>query len=226
MLHAFLDLIFPRICAGCEQPLELNENQICTDCRFELPKTNSHILPDKQLANKFAGRVNLKHTLSYLKFIKGGKVQNMMHALKYKGNQEIGEMLGKWYGADLRENGFSDEFDLVLPVPLHKNRLLIRGYNQSDSFAKGLAESLGIEWKSNILKRGVETETQIKKSRIERYQNMQDVFFVDEPEGLSERKIVIVDDTLTTGATLESCVIALNDVGVKDVSIIAIATAL
>jgi ComF family protein len=226
MLHAFIDLIFPRICVGCELPLELNEIQICTDCRFELPKTNSHVLPDQQLINKFAGRVNLKHSLSYLKFIKGGKVQNMMHALKYKGNQEVGEMLGRWYGADLKENGFSDDFDLVLPVPLHKNRLLIRGYNQSDSFAKGLAESLRIEWKNDILKRGVETETQIKKSRIERFQNMQDVFFVDKPEGLETRKIVVVDDTLTTGATLESCVIALNDAGVKDISIIAIATAL
>ncbi|PWK17838.1 ComF family protein [Arcicella aurantiaca] len=226
MLHAFIDLIFPRICVGCELPLELNENQICTDCRFELPKTNSHILPDQQLINKFAGRVNLKYSLSYLKFIKGGKVQNMMHALKYKGNQEIGEMLGRWYGADLKENGFSGEFDLVLPVPLHKNRLLIRGYNQSDSFAKGLAESLGIEWRSDILKRGVETETQIKKSRIERFQNMQDVFFVEKLEGLNIRKIVVVDDTLTTGATLESCVMALNEVGVKDISIMAIATAL
>ena len=135
-------------------------------------------------------------------------------------------MLGKWYGADLREKmAFQLNLTLILPVPLHKKRLLIRGYNQSDSFAKGLAESLGIEWKNDILKRGVETETQIKKSRIERYQNMQEVFFVDKPEGLSERKVVIVDDTLTTGATLESCVIALNDMGVKDISIIAIATA-
>jgi ComF family protein len=149
----------------------------------------------------------------------------MMHELKYKGNQEVGEILGRMYGADLKENGFSDEFDLILPVPLHANRLIIRGYNQSDSLAKGLSESLNAPWQNDVLKRGIETETQINKSRLERYENMKDVFFVDKPEGLAEKRIVIVDDTLTTGATLESCVLALNDVGVKNVSIIAIAAA-
>jgi ComF family protein len=225
MFQSFIDLIFPRVCAGCEQPLQLKEEQICTDCRFELPITNSHLEPDSKLINKFAGKVKLEHSLAYLKFSKGSKVQKIMHDLKYRGNQEVGEMLGRWYGAELRENGFSDKFDLILPVPIHKKRLIIRGYNQSDSLAKGLAESLNIEWSSNVMKRGIETETQVRKSRLERYENMQDVFFVDKPEGLSERKIVLVDDTLTTGATLESCVLALNDVGAKNISIIAIAAA-
>jgi ComF family protein len=223
MFQSFIDLIFPRICAGCQQPLQLKEEQICTNCRFELPFTNSHLQVDKKLANRFVGKVNLTHALSYLKFVKGGKVQRMMHELKYKGNQEVGEMLGRMYGADLKENGFSDEFDLILPVPLHANRLIIRGYNQSDSLAKGLSESLKVEWRNDILKRGIETKTQVNKSRLERYENMKDVFFIDKPEGLSEKKIVIVDDTLTTGATLESCVLALNDVGVKNISIIAFA---
>ena len=146
-----------------------------------------------------------------------------MHQLKYKGNQEVGEILGRMYGADLKENGYLNEFDLILPVPLHTNRLINRGYNQSDSLAKGLSESLKIEWRSDVLKRGIETQSQVSKSRIERYENMKDVFYVDKPEGLSEKRIVIVDDTLTTGATLESCVLALNDVGVKNISIIAIA---
>jgi ComF family protein len=225
MFQSFIDLIFPRICTGCQQPLQLKEEQICTDCRFELPLTNSHLHVDNKLINRFIGKVNLTHALSYLKFVKGGKVQRMMHELKYKGNQEVGEILGRMYGADLKENGFSDEFDLILPVPLHANRLIIRGYNQSDSLAKGLSESLNAPWQNDVLKRGIETETQINKSRLERYENMKDVFFVDKPEGLAEKRIVIVDDTLTTGATLESCVLALNDVGVKNVSIIAIAAA-
>ena len=225
MFQSFIDLIFPRICAGCRQPLQLNEEQICTDCRFELPLTNSHLQVNDKLNNRFVGKVNLVHALSYLKFVKGGKVQRMMHELKYKGNQEVGEMLGRMYGADLKQNGFCDIFDLILPVPLHLNRLVIRGYNQSDSLAKGLSESLQIEWRNDVLKRGIETKTQISKTRLERYKNMKDVFFVDKPEGLSEKRIVIVDDTLTTGATLESCVLALNDIGVKNVSIIAIAAA-
>ncbi len=225
MFQSFLDLIFPRICAGCQHPLHLNEEHICTDCRFDLPKTNSHIELDRKLINKFAGKVNLEHSLAYLKFVKGGKVQKIMHEIKYKGNEELGEMLGRWYGGDLKEKGYSGQFDLVLPVPLHKKRLIVRGYNQSDCLAKGLAESLGIEWRNDILKRGIETESQISKSRLERYKNMQDVFFIENFEGLQTRKIVIVDDTLTTGATLESCVLALNEVGIKNVSIIAMATA-
>lgn len=223
MFQSFIDLIFPRICAGCQQPLQLNEAQICTNCRFELPLTYSHLQVDKKLNDRFIGKVNLTHALSYLKFVKGGKVQRMMHELKYGGNQEVGEILGKMYGADLKENGFCDEFDLILPVPLHKKRLIIRGYNQSDSLAKGLSESLKVEWRNDVLKKGIETKSQINKSRLERYENMKDVFFVAKPEGLLDKRIVIVDDTLTTGATLESCVLALNDVGVKNVSIIAIA---
>ena len=223
MFQSFIDLIFPRICAGCQQPLQLNEQQICIDCRFELPFTNSHLQVDEKLNNRFIGKVNLTHALSYLKFVKGGKVQSIMHELKYKGNQEVGEMLGRMYGSDLKENGFCNEFDLILPVPLHTNRLINRGYNQSDSLAKGLSESLNLEWRNDVLKRGSETTSQINKSRLERYENMKNVFFVDKPEGLSEKRIVIVDDTLTTGATLESCVVALNNVGVKNVSIIAIA---
>ena len=225
MFQSFIDLIFPRICAGCQQPLQLNEQQICTDCRFELPLTNSHLKVDEKLNNRFIGKVNLTHALSYLKFVKGGKVQSIMHELKYKGNQEVGEMLGRMYGSDLNENGFCNEFDLILPVPLHANRLITRGYNQSDSIAKGLSESLKIQWRNDVLKRGIETKSQINKSRLERYENMKDVFFVDNVDGLSDKKIVIVDDTLTTGATLESCVLALNDIGVKNVSIIAIAAA-
>jgi ComF family protein len=223
MFQSFIDLIFPRICAGCQQPLQHKEEVICTDCRFELPFTNSHLQEDEKLNKRFMGKVKLEHSLAYLKFVKGGKVQRMMHELKYKGNVEVGELLGRMYGSELKENGFSDKFDVILPVPLHSNRLIIRGYNQSDSLAKGLSESLQIEWRNDVLKRGIETETQISKTRLERYENMKDVFFVNKPEGLSERKIVIVDDTLTTGATLESCVLALNDVGVKNVSIIAFA---
>jgi ComF family protein len=128
------------------------------------------------------------------------------------------------YGAELREKDYSEHFDLVLPVPLHKNRLIIREYNQSDCLSKGLAESLKIEWRNDVLKRGIETESQVSKSRLERYKNMQDVFFVENFEGLQSRKIVIVDDTLTTGATLESCVLALQDVGINKISILAFAT--
>jgi len=225
MFSAFIDLIFPRICTACLEPLQRNEELICTDCRFDLPKTNLHLETENPLAHKFFGEVQLKHTLSYLKFVKGGKVQLLMHELKYKGNQEVGEMLGRWYGAELRESGFADAFDLIIPVPLHRKRLLIRGYNQSDCFAKGLSESLNIEWRNDILIRETETSSQVNKSRLERYQNMDKVFTVKNPELLRNKKIVVVDDTLTTGATLESCVLSLQAFEIKDISILTLAMA-
>lgn len=225
MFSSFIDLIFPRICSACLEPLQRNEELICTHCRFDLPKTNLHLETENPLAYKFFGEVQLKHTLSYLKFVKGGKVQRLMHELKYKGNQEVGEMLGRWYGAELRESGFSDAFDLIIPVPLHQKRLTVRGYNQSDCFAKGLSESLNIEWRNDILIREIETSSQVNKSRLERYQNMDKVFTVKNSELLRNKKIVVVDDTLTTGATLESCVLSLQAFEIKDISILTLAMA-
>ena len=225
MFNAFIDLIFPRICSACLEPLQLNEAVICTHCRFDLPKTNLHLEKDNILMQKFLGKVELKHVMSYLKFIKGGKVQRLMHELKYKGNQEVGEMLGRWYGAELRENGFAEAFDLIIPVPLHKKRLISRGYNQSDCFAKGLSESLNIEWRDDILVRATNTTSQVTKSRLERYQNMDNVFAVKHQEYLRRKKIVVVDDTLTTGATLESCVLSLQEFDIKDISILTLAMA-
>jgi ComF family protein len=225
MFKALIDLIFPCTCVGCLQPLELNERHICTHCRFELPKTNAHLEPDIKLINKFVGKVALTHCLSYLKFVRGGKVQRIMHDIKYNGNEECGEMIGRWYGAELRESNFQHNFDLVIPVPLHKSRLESRGYNQADCIAKGLAESLGLAYNTTILKREKKTDTQIRKSRIERYRNMEDVFVVTNSTLLIGKHIVIVDDTLTTGATLESCAVALTQAGVKQLSIIAMASA-
>ncbi len=225
MFNAFIDLIFPRICSACLEPLQLNEAVICTHCRFDLPKTNLHLENDNVLMQKFLGKVELKHVMSYLKFIKGGKVQRLMHELKYKGNQEVGEMLGRWYGAELRENGFAEAFDLIIPVPLHKKRLISRGYNQSDCFAKGLSESLKIEWRDDILVRATNTTSQVTKSRLERYQNMDNVFAVKHQEYLIGKKVVVVDDTLTTGATLESCVLSLQEFDIKDISILTLAMA-
>jgi ComF family protein len=223
MLKAFLDLVFPRVCNACNTPLISGEDLICTNCRFTLPTTDSHLETLPELTNKFIGKVNLKHTLAFLKFVKGGKVQKLMHKIKYGGKQEVGELLGKMYGAELKANGFSDEFDMIIPVPLHQKRLSSRGYNQSDCLAKGLSEGLGIEWSADILKRGKITESQVRKSKVERFENVQDVFFVEKPEEIMGKRIVVIDDTLTTGATLEACVLALIEAQAKEVSIIAMA---
>ena len=226
MFNAFLNLIFPSTCQACRQPLQLGETLICTHCLYELPKTNSHLGEYPSLELKLAGRLPLKHTLAYLKFNKGGKVQKLIHSLKYRGNQAIGEKLGKMYGYALAEKGLDQEFDLLIPVPLHPIKMIQRGYNQCDSFTKGLAESMQVGWSPAILKRGKLAESQTKKSRIQRFIHMEDIFYVDNYVDIVDKRVAIIDDVITTGATLEACGIALLEKGVKELSVITIATAL
>lgn len=224
-LAAFLDLLFPRYCLACHGGLVTGEETVCTACRNELPRTESHRRYNETLHLKMAGRVPVASLNAYLIFTKGGKVQQLLHALKYKGHQEVGELLGRWYGAELTEADFPEKLDLILPVPLHKKKLNARGYNQSDSFAKGLSESLGIEWSAEVLKKGKPTESQTHKTRLERLQNVQNVFFVEKPETIQAKRIALVDDVITTGATLEACVTVLLEAGAKEVHLMTIATA-
>lgn len=225
MLHSFLNLLFPRTCTGCHQPLQLNEALICTDCRFELPKTDSHIYPDEKIMNRFAGKVFLKHVFSYLKFVKGGRTQQLMHALKYKGKQEVGVLLGQWYGAELKQLGYDKEFDLLIPIPLHKSRLQNRGYNQAACFAQGLAVGLEITMNEGVLVRNHQTDTQIHKSRYERFENMQGVFELKDISVVRDKHLVLVDDTLTTGATIEACALVLLEAKPASISVITAAVA-
>jgi ComF family protein len=222
---AFLDLLFPRYCLACHGGLVSGEEIICTACRHGLPRTDSHRYPNETLQLKLAGRVPLASLQAYLIFTKGGKVQRLLHALKYKGHQEVGELLGRWYGAELTEVGFPEKIDLILPVPLHKKKRKVRGYNQSDCFAKGLSEGLGVAWSAEIVKKGKPTESQTRKTRLERLQNVQDVFFVENREAVRGKRIALVDDVITTGATLEACATALLEAGCREVHLITIATA-
>jgi ComF family protein len=178
------------------------------------------------LSQKFWGRTSIKYTLAFLKFTKEGKVQRILHQLKYKGQREIGEMLGNWYGAELTESGFSRHWDLILPVPLHESKLRKRGYNQSDGFAKGLSESMEVAWSDKVLQRKTATKTQTKKGRWERWQNVEEIFVITEEEMIQKKNILLVDDIITTGATLEACAIELYNKGCKSVSVATIAVAM
>lgn len=222
---AFLDSLFPRYCLACHGGLVTGEETVCTACRHELPRTESHLRHNETLHLKMAGRAPVASLNAYLIFTKGGKVQHLLHALKYKGHQEVGELLGRWYGAELKEIGFSEKLDLILPVPLHKKKQSARGYNQSDCFAKGLSEGLSVEWSPTVLGKGKITESQTRKTRLERLQNVQDVFFVKKPEAIQGKRIALVDDVITTGATLEACVAVLLEAGAREVHLITIATA-
>lgn len=225
ILSNFVGLIFPRVCLACDEPLGRGEDHICTNCRAQLPYTDYHLLPpaDNPLARRFWGRVRVRHALSYLRFLRRGRVQHLLHQLKYRGQRDVGLALGRWYGHDLLRHGFL--FDLVVPVPLHPRKLAKRGYNQSDPFAAGLAESLGISWHAEGLHRLEHTDSQTRKNRLERWQNVAEVFGVTDPATVQGKHVLVVDDVLTTGATLEACAAALLAAGAAEVSVATIASA-
>ncbi|MGI4740237.1 MAG: ComF family protein [Janthinobacterium lividum] len=226
----FADLValfFPRACLACHEPLVAGEAHLCTTCRTELPYTDYHLLPPAHnpLARRFWGKLPVQHRLSYLRFLRHGRVQELLHQLKYRGQEGVGRALGQLYGAELAAAGLGPEFDLIVPVPLHRRKLARRGYNQAEAFATGLAAALPCSSAAHALRRTEHTATQTRKGRTERWQNVATVFEVAQPAIVAGRHVLLVDDVLTTGATLEACGAALLAAGARAVSIATIACA-
>ncbi len=224
-LTDFISLLFPELCTACGESLVSNEKLICTDCLYNLPYTNFHLQPNNIVAQQFWGKINLEGAYALYYFAKGGKVQNMMHHFKYRGMHRIGNLLGNIAGEQLIKNDRYNSADLIIPVPLHKSQLKQRGYNQSACFAEGLAEKLNAEVELNNLLRIRATETQTHRSRFSRFENMQEVFVVKYPEKLIDKHILLVDDVITTGSTLEACGMELLKVPGIRLSIATIAYA-
>ena len=212
MINDFFNLIFPRLCCSCNHILLKHENTICTNCIVTLPKTNFHLDKDNLVNKVFWGRVQIEMAASYYSFSKESRVQNLLHHLKYKGAKEVGSIVGKLYGYDLKESPFFKKIDFIVPVPLHKIKLKKRGYNQSEWIAKGLSESMNIPMRLDVLYRKVDSKTQTKKSRYKRWENVGDIFGVLDGD-LRGKKVLLVDDVLTTGATIEACAQVLIEKG-------------
>lgn len=224
-LADFVSLLFPELCYACGDSLIGDEELICTDCIYNLPYTNFHQQPDNIVARQFWGKLPVDNAFALFYFTKGGKVQELMHQFKYKNIPLIGNKLGQIAGRQLIQTEGFKQIDAIIPVPLHKSRLRKRGYNQSACFAEGVAEILNVPVITNNLIRKHATETQTHKSRFERAVNMQDVFIVNNPNELDGKHILLVDDVITTGSTLESCGIALLTVHDLRLSIATIACA-
>ena len=222
----FTGLIFPRICAACGNSLWKHEDTICGLCEFHLPKTGFHLAEENPVTMTFRGRVPLNAGAAFLYFNKGSRVQHLVHQLKYKGRKDIGIFLGRIYGHQLMQVPQFSSVDLVIPVPLHKKKYMKRGYNQSEQFAVGLAGSMQKEMNRHLLVKTKATETQTRKSRFHRFQNVREIFSVNQPERWQGMHLLLVDDVVTTGATLESCIRTLQVIPGVRVSIACIATAL
>jgi ComF family protein len=201
----FLALVFPKTCCLCKRSLFDFEKQLCKICIANLPVTNYHLRPqNNELVTKIMGLTQPNLVMSFLRFTKKGVSQSLLHQLKYKNKPEIGVELGRIYGSILLSNNFQENWDQIIPVPLHPLKQKRRGYNQSEQFANGLSESLGIPVITS-LERVQFTETQTKKSRIERIENVSQVFAISKEKPVNGKRILLVDDVMTTGATLVSC---------------------
>lgn len=225
IFHDFLDLIFPPLCLACNQVLVKGEDAVCTSCRMVMPKTCLHEYKGEALERKFYGKLPIKYALAYLKFQKKGRVQRLIHQLKYKDRPEVGEMLGRWYGTELAEAGYIQAFDLIIPVPLHPKKLKKRGYNQSEGFAAILAEKLQSECRTDLLIRTQNNSTQTRLARYDRWDNVANLFEVTKAEVVQGKHVLLVDDVITTGSTLEACGQALVKAGAQHISIITMAMA-
>ncbi len=173
----------------------------------------------------YGGILPIADFYAYLRFSKGGKVQKIMEKLKYENCPEIGTLLGSWYGAELKETGVEKRFDLIVPVPLHESKLRKRGYNQSDYFAKGLSQALEIPWDGTALVRKSKNETQTRKSRAERFKNVSGIFDLGAAAAIKNQRVLLVDDVITTGATLFASAQPLLAGGCNSISLATLAVA-
>jgi ComF family protein len=225
VFNYIIDLFFPKVCAGCHTILITNETVFCTVCRHELPLTQYHLDSKNEAVKKFYGKIMIEHASALLYFNKKGIVQELIHNLKYKGHEEIGTVLGNWYVEDLKELVLETPFDIVIPVPLHPKKFRERGYNQVTTFGKALAKGLKIDYNDAVLYRKKYSKTQSKKNLIGRSDNIENIFDVIFTEENQNKHFLIVDDVLTTGATLEACSKALLKIPGAKISIVCMAMA-
>lgn len=225
LLYYLTELIFPRLCVTCGDKLIEQEQWICLHCLHHIPRTNFHRYPENKVAQLFYGKVRIEFATSFFLFTKGSKYQRLIHYLKYNGMKELGAEMGKQFAIDLLQSDDFSSIDLICPVPLHPKREKKRGYNQSCWIALGMANQMHKPVSIGNLIRVVANETQTRKNRFERWQNVEGIFALTNPEAYAGKHILLVDDVVTTGATIEACAQAILSATDARVSIATLATA-
>jgi ComF family protein len=223
--QGFTHLFYPRLCEGCNKPLLPEEEVLCLNCNvYSLPRTAYHHIPDNETAMRFAGRFPFERATTLAYFTNEGLLQHLLHELKYNSKKQVGIFLGHQLGYDLKQTTWTKGIDMIVPVPLHKKKQAERGYNQSELIAEGLGAVLKIPVEAELLERVRHTESQTKKTRAERIENMSGAFRLKNTE-IAEKHILLVDDVLTTGATLEACALAIHAAAVVKLSMATIGIA-
>lgn len=224
-LNDLLSLLFPRLCQACGNHLVRNEQVICTSCLLDMPLTGFHLQRDNALERSLWGRCYAEKATAWAYYRRGGKMQQLIHRLKYSGIREVGTFLGGYYGTILSDSGFMDGIDYLVPVPLHPSRQRKRGFNQAEVICLGISEATGVPLLGSALIRKGRSDTQTRKSRVERWENVENIFAAGPDQLPEEAHILIVDDVITTGSTIESCVNILRESGNLKVSVAALAVA-
>jgi len=209
--ESFVSILFPPLCVSCENVLLYQEEFICTTCRFHLPINDHYLFKENEITQRLLGKAPIDTGAAYLSFSKSSLVQAMIHKLKYRKDHRVGKYLGRCFGTQLLASPFYSNIDVVVPLPLHQKKKRIRGYNQSEYIARGIAETMSLPLNYVDFVRVINTETQTKKSRVERHDNVEDAFSCAKPSAFESRHVLLVDDVFTTGATIASAVRTLAE---------------
>ncbi|MDR2910252.1 MAG: ComF family protein [Bacteroidales bacterium] len=224
-LGYFMELFFPKICVTCGNRLIRQENFVCIDCWLDLPVTHFNNVNENKVAQLFWGRANITHAAAYFSYKKGSRYRQLIHAIKYRGMKELGFEIGKRFGFELKEITNFKTVDLLVPVPLHPRKQKNRGYNQSEWIARGISNTMDLPVITNNLTRKAYTSTQTNKNRFERWQNVEEIFYVETPGFFTGKHILLIDDVVTTGSTLDVCASSLLKIDGVKVSIATLAFA-
>ncbi|WP_233702678.1 ComF family protein [Hyunsoonleella flava] len=224
-MKSVINLLFPKVCYACSNYLSDNEATICINCRHDLPVTEFHFNDDDTVKKVLRGRAKIEHATALFRFEKKGPVQQLIHGLKYRGYEPIGELLGDWLGGELSEVEAYQTIDMVIPVPMHPKKLKKRGYNQVAKFGQQIAKALHAEYVDDVLVKISNTKSQTTKGRLARWNNSNEIFAVKNIIKIENKHVLLVDDIITTGATLEACSSALSQAKVIKISIATMAIA-
>ena len=225
IFHDFTALFYPNLCIGCERSLYRDEKHLCLNCLTQLPRTNYHRIKENVIEKRFYGRAEIQYATTLLYFEKEIITQKLLHGIKYRGKKELGEQLGALFGSQLANSRFN-EAEMIVPVPLHPNKFRVRGYNQSEWIARGIAKTMQKPLVNNILKRIIENPTQTSKGVYERWENTTGIFESENTDLIENKHLLLVDDVLTTGSTLEACILPLKKIQGVKISIAALAAAI
>lgn len=223
MLSNLISIFYQDLCINCNTVLHKNEEVLCISCRHKTPFISNENYHSNEISNLFYGKFTVNKTISFLCFYKYGITKNLIHHLKYKNRQDVGAFLGNWFGETLKEKKIFNDVDYIISVPLHKTRLRKRGYNQLTTFCKSISNKLSIPYYPDNIKRIDTNTSQTKKNRFDRFEKHKKVFKLVDPLIFENKHVLLIDDVITTGATLQACCSELNTIKNINISIVSIA---